>query len=135
MAYFSLLRGAKPVPCSAAIKCACFGLLARSGCAIALGVAENGGLTAQSTCEKLANLHLDGAKILSAAMKSPSDVPATPTRLGAHAAEHCEVKGVATPTSDSVINFTLWLPPADKWNGKYLQKGSGGWAARRTATR
>jgi feruloyl esterase len=113
--------------CAAAIKCLCFTLLARPGCAIAIGAAENGGLAAQTACEKLVHLHLDGAKVLSAAMAAPSDIPATPTRLGAHAAEHCEVKGVATPTSDSVINFTLWLPPAGKWNGKYLQKGSGGW--------
>jgi feruloyl esterase len=40
---------------------------------------------------------------------------------------HCEIAVVARPTSDSVINFTLWLPPQEDWNGKYLQLGSGGW--------
>jgi hypothetical protein len=104
-----------------------FALLAGPGCAIALGLAGTDGRTAQSACEKLITLQLDGAKILTAAMKPPGDIPATTARLGAHAAAHCEVTGVATPTSDSVINFTLWLPPADQWNGKYLQKGSGGW--------
>lgn len=106
------------MPSSAAVKIWCFALLACSGCATA---------AAQSTCETLINLHLEGAKVLSAAMQPPSDIPATSTRLAAHAAEHCEVKGVATPTGDSVINFTLWLPPRPAWNGKYLQKGSGGW--------
>jgi feruloyl esterase len=109
------------------LKFPCLALLASSGCAMALGLAEDSGPPAQSACEQLVNLRLDGAKVLYAAMAAPGDIPATPTRLGAHAAEHCEVKGIATPTSDSTINFTLWLPPPDKWNGKYLQKGSGGW--------
>lgn len=113
--------------CATVFKFPCFVLLASSACTLALGLAENSGLPAQTACEKLVDLHLDGAKILSAAMTSPSDIAATSTRLGAHAAEHCEVKGVATPTSDSLIKFTLWLPPAGRWNGKYLQKGSGGW--------
>jgi feruloyl esterase len=38
----------------------------------------------------------------------------------------CRIKGVAAPTSDSHIEFEVWLPPADKWNGKYQQNGSGG---------
>ncbi|HWX34289.1 MAG TPA: tannase/feruloyl esterase family alpha/beta hydrolase [Steroidobacteraceae bacterium] len=111
----------------AAIRFSCFALLVAPGGAIALGLAGSAARPAQTACEKLTTLRLHGAKVLSAAMISPADIPATPTRLGAHAAEHCEVQGVATPTSDSIIHFTLWLPPADRWNGKYLQKGSGGW--------
>ena len=72
-------------------------------------------------------LVLDGAKIISATEVAPSDIPRVPYRLGAHVAEHCDVRGVATPTGDSLIHFALWLPLAEKWNGKYLQKGSGGW--------
>jgi feruloyl esterase len=34
---------------------------------------------------------------------------------------------MARPTSDSEIGFTLWLPPKDSWNGKYMQRGNGGW--------
>jgi feruloyl esterase len=112
---------------AAAIRLSCFALLVGSAGAIASGVTDHPGPPKQPACEELVNVHLDGAKVLSAAMMPPSDIPATPTRLGAHAGEHCEVKGLATPTRDSVINFTLWLPPADRWNGKYLQKGSGGW--------
>jgi feruloyl esterase len=107
-----------------AFKVPCCALL--FGSALVLGLAASG-LHAQTACEKLVELHLDAAKILSAALMPPSNIAGTPVRLGAHAAEHCEVKGVATPTSDSTINFTLWLPPLAKWNGKYLQKGSGGW--------
>jgi feruloyl esterase len=38
------------------------------------------------------------------------------------------VRGIARPSSDSEINFELWLPPANAWNGKYHQRGNGGWA-------
>jgi feruloyl esterase len=82
---------------------------------------------AKSSCEQLIDLPLDGAKIESATWTAASDVPATPDRLAAHADAHCDVRVVATPTSDSEIHLALWLPPAEQWNGKYLQKGSGGW--------
>jgi feruloyl esterase len=42
-------------------------------------------------------------------------------------AAHCEVKVVATPTSDSQIHFEVWLPLPSAWNGKFMQLGSGGW--------
>ena len=40
---------------------------------------------------------------------------------------HCDISVVSRPTSDSEINFTLWMPAQEDWNGKYLQLGSGGW--------
>jgi pimeloyl-ACP methyl ester carboxylesterase len=41
-------------------------------------------------------------------------------------AQFCRVRGVIKPTSDSDIHFEVWLPPADKWNGKYEGIGNGG---------
>ena len=41
---------------------------------------------------------------------------------------HCRVQLVLKPTSDSLINMELWLPPADKWNGKFMGVGNGGFA-------
>lgn len=38
---------------------------------------------------------------------------------------YCRVAGVARPTSDSYVNFEIWLPPPSKWNGK-LYSSSGG---------
>ena len=35
---------------------------------------------------------------------------------------------VLKPSSDSLINMELWLPPADKWNGKFMGVGNGGFA-------
>lgn len=40
----------------------------------------------------------------------------------------CRVVAVLKPSSDSHINMELWLPPADKWNGKFQAVGNGGWA-------
>ena len=39
--------------------------------------------------------------------------------------EHCRVKMVLKPTSDSNINVELWLPTAN-WNGKFMAVGNGG---------
>src|SRR5579875_1185075 len=39
----------------------------------------------------------------------------------------CRVIGVARPTSDSVINFEVWLPVAQAWKGKFLGAGNGGY--------
>src|SRR5688572_11896063 len=41
---------------------------------------------------------------------------------------HCRVQLVLKPTSDSLINMEMWLPPADKWNGKFMGVGNGGFA-------
>jgi feruloyl esterase len=38
------------------------------------------------------------------------------------------VKLVLAPSSDSRIEMELWLPPADKWNGKFMGVGNGGFA-------
>lgn len=40
----------------------------------------------------------------------------------------CRVRGNVRPTSDSSINFDVWLPPAATWNGKYEGIGNGGFA-------
>jgi len=41
---------------------------------------------------------------------------------------HCRLQIVLKPSSDSLINMELWLPPADKWNGKFMGVGNGGFA-------
>jgi len=75
------------------------------------------GLFAQQPCENLTKLNLPHTTITSAV-----SVAATPTIPA-----HCDVKATARPTSDSEINFGLWLPTTG-WNGKYQQIGNGGWA-------
>ena len=38
----------------------------------------------------------------------------------------CRVAGVARPEAGSRIEFEVWLPPADNWNGRFQGIGSGG---------
>ena len=40
--------------------------------------------------------------------------------------QFCRVAGTATPTSDSLINFEVWIPTDGSFNGKYEQLGCGG---------
>jgi feruloyl esterase len=42
--------------------------------------------------------------------------------------EHCRVLVVLKPSSDSLINMELWLPRAERWNGKFMGVGNGGFA-------
>jgi Tannase and feruloyl esterase len=87
---------------------------------------------AQQACETLKDIKLDHTSILSAAMVN--EAPLKPVqegpfeRVGVTVPRHCEVTGVSRPTSDSEIAFMVWLPPKESWNGKYLQRGNGGWA-------
>jgi feruloyl esterase len=41
---------------------------------------------------------------------------------------HCQVQLDLKPSSDSLIKMEMWLPPADKWNGKFMGVGNGGFA-------
>jgi feruloyl esterase len=41
---------------------------------------------------------------------------------------HCRVLLDLTPSSDSLIKMELWLPLAEKWNGKFMGVGNGGFA-------
>jgi len=87
-------------------------------------------LHAQTPCEGLTDLRLENARVTAAVFKPASEIPPSKTPnpfAGAHLLDRCEVKGLATPTSDSEIGFELWLPTASNWNGKYMQMGNGGW--------
>jgi feruloyl esterase len=87
---------------------------------------------AQDSCTSLKDLPLDHATVVSAkwveagSMEVPLGPP--PKAQSIPVARHCEVTGVSRPTSDSEITFMLWLPAHEDWNGKYLQRGNGGWA-------
>ena len=80
-------------------------------------------------CESLTTLKLPHAAIVSA-----KTVAAGPTTMTTFAGPvtldvpaRCEVRGVSRPSLDSEIGFELWLPLTG-WNGKYQQKGNGGFA-------
>ena len=87
--------------------------------------------TAQDRCEALKNLRLDHGEVVSAkwveAGTTQVQLGFPPKAESLPVKRHCEIAAVSRPTSDSVINFTLWMPAQENWNGKYLQLGSGGW--------
>jgi len=40
----------------------------------------------------------------------------------------CRITAQATPTADSLINFEVWVPRGDDWNGKLVTTGNGGYS-------
>jgi feruloyl esterase len=89
---------------------------------------------AAATCENLANLKLadttiTGAQLVAAGAFTPPVAPPNGLALVAYKAlpAFCRVQGVIRPSSDSHIEFEVWLP-ASGWNGKYLGVGNGGFA-------
>ena len=114
-----------------------------------------GAAAAATPCESLTDVTLDKATITSARMVpegpapargggggrgraaggaanapagpqavAPARAPQPPAMIPAH----CQLQIVLKPTSDSLINMEIWLPPADKWNGKFMGVGNGGFA-------
>src|SRR5687767_15461714 len=110
-----------------------------------------GAAAASTPCESLTSVKLDKATITSARMVPEGPAPARGGGRGRAAAAgpqpagaprgggnpapapalvpaHCQLQLVLKPSSDSLINMELWLPPADKWNGKVMGVGNGGFA-------
>jgi len=98
---------------------------------------------AATPCEGLKSVSLKNVTITSAELipegvyKLPPPPPGTPPPARTAqtkpaepivAPAHCKVTAVLKPSSDSSIRMELWLPPADKWNGKFEAVGNGGWA-------
>jgi feruloyl esterase len=90
---------------------------------------------AAATCDSLVGLKLPNTTITSAqtvaagAFTLPPGVPASP--FGAPSfkklPDFCRVEGVIQPSSDSHIEFEVWMP-AFGWNGRYHGEGNGGFA-------
>src|SRR5580698_1684756 len=71
------------------------------------------GLSLPQTTITLARLYRAG-EMVSGVTKAPVDL--------------CRVAGTSNPSSDSNINFEVWIPANGHWNGKYEQIGNGGFA-------
>jgi|HubBroStandDraft_2_1064218.scaffolds.fasta_scaffold06588_3 hypothetical protein len=83
---------------------------------------------ASTTCEDLGKFPLAGGNITLAVRVAPNDtIPMKPLNTAMPATVgFCRVAVTLTPTSDSTILAELWLPDAEKWNGKFLGVGNGG---------
>ena len=93
-----------------------------------------------ATCDSLAALQLANTTITAAQSVAagaflPSGPAPRPAALALYKSlpAFCRVQGVSQPTSDSHIEFEVWLPAAN-WNGKYMGIGNGGSAGSITYT-
>lgn len=72
---------------------------------------------AGATCDTLAKLEIPHATVTTAAL--------VPAAGGTPA--YCRVAGTLKPSTDSDIQFEVWMP-AENWNGKFQGVGNGGFA-------
>jgi hypothetical protein len=96
--------------------------------ALTVDIARAGQAPALS-CDKIAQQALPQARITSAV--SVKAGPFTPPGAAAGARPvdlpaHCRIAATLAPSSDSDIKMELWLP-LEKWNGKFMMVGNGGW--------
>lgn len=81
-------------------------------------------------CERLKSLALPGTTINAAelVLAGPYSVPGPgPAQARPQLPARCRVDATLKPSSDSNIEIEVWLP-AEKWNGKFLGVGNGGWS-------
>jgi feruloyl esterase len=89
---------------------------------------------AATICESLINLPLPHGQVTAAqsvtngTFNTPPGCTAGSTGCTTNTGlpQFCRVAGTATPTNDSIINFEVWIPTDDSFNGKYEQLGCGG---------
>jgi feruloyl esterase len=79
-----------------------------------------------ATCESLVSLSLPNISITAAQTIPAGDYTAANGQTYPNLPTFCRVAATATPTSQSQINFEVWMPPADTWNGIFRGEGSGG---------
>ncbi|MGD1101834.1 MAG: tannase/feruloyl esterase family alpha/beta hydrolase [Terriglobia bacterium] len=93
---------------------------------------------AATSCESLATLSLPHttitlAKSVPAGEFTPPPPPNAPAGYSEAPLENlpgfCRVAATASPSSDSIIKFEVWMPATD-WNGRFQAVGNGGWAGR-----
>lgn len=103
---------------------------------VAVAMIRGEALAAAASCVSLMSLSLarttiTSAQVVAAGAFEPSRGPAEgPPRACAGAKslpEFCRIQGVSKPSTDSHIEFEVWLPVSG-WNGKYQGAGNGGFA-------
>ena len=83
----------------------------------------------QSDCASQINFRNETTTIISATLVEGGAVPVPGTAADLTGLpSFCRVVAVSRPTSDSQIGIEVWMPVADKWNGKFLSTGEGGLA-------
>jgi feruloyl esterase len=78
-------------------------------------------------CESLVGVKSLDAQVTAATMVTPPITLTGPGGTGTVTVPFCRVQGVATPSSQSAINFEVWLPPAAAWTGRLKAEATGGY--------
>ncbi len=106
----------------------------RLGGTLAVVMTSFSGMALGATCDSVAQLQLPDTKITAAKMVAAGEfTPPEGAANPADAAEYlklpafCRVAGAIHPSSDSDIEFEVWMPMSG-WNGRYLGVGNGGFA-------
>jgi hypothetical protein len=104
--------------------------LLRTSAAVALATAAFVAATPANadSCSNLARtFHRPNTTITTAQMVPAGTfvTPTVPPQSITGLPQFCRVAGFTTPTSDSHIQFEVWMPESG-WNSKYLQAGCGG---------
>jgi hypothetical protein len=93
-------------------------------CAVFISTAITG---AAATCESLAELKLPNTEITLARTVTGGEFSLPTGAPMKELPDFCRVAGVIRPSSDSHIQFEVWMP-ASGWNGKFHGVGNGGFA-------
>lgn len=82
------------------------------------------------SCEPaaLASVQLAGATVTGAAPVAAGSYTPTGGRPIANLPAFCRITAQATPSADSLINFEIWVPEGQAWNGKMVVTGNGGYS-------
>jgi Tannase and feruloyl esterase len=92
-----------------------------------LMMSAGAGITQAQNCEALLELKIPDTKIVLAQTVSEGEFTPPGGKIISHLPAFCRVAGVSKPTTDSDIEFEVWLPMAG-WNGKFRGVGNGGFA-------
>ena len=85
-------------------------------------------LHAAQTCASLAKLELPNTSIARAESVAAGEFKPPAGKVPPNMPAFCRVAGIIKPSSDSEINFEVWMPAATNWNGTFEGAGNGGFA-------
>jgi hypothetical protein len=87
------------------------------------------GARVATACETLTSIRLSNTTITAAGVVAPGGFTAAGAASSAYEKlpAFCRVQAVIAPSSDSHIEFEVWMPGAG-WNGRYQGVGNGGFA-------
>jgi feruloyl esterase len=105
-------------------------LMGVAGCLLVATVTAASGT---QDCSALSGLTLDGAKVTSVNAIAAGNYTQPDEGSGPHTfgdlPTFCEVRGIATPTPQSRIGFTVWLPQPAHWSHRLHMVGNGAYGS------